>query len=149
MYAGVGVAPAAKEVITRGVADWTRALLLHIKQQFMRYSKERIKQVLQQRAELERTSVVQEFKDLNDDDLRATYIMMKQFKIGRWARGANIQKLDADQFDFEQKQLEKMGIQPNMAGALQMGGFQGALEAPVVEQGSAYDVNQLAAGDDY
>jgi hypothetical protein len=97
------------------VGDWTRGLMKHAKQQFVRYSKDRIRQILQQRRELERTTIVEEFTALDDDDLRRAFIMTKNLKIGRWARGANIRTLDADQFEFEQQQLVKMGItDPNV-----------------------------------
>jgi hypothetical protein len=97
------------------MGDWTRGLMKHARQQFVRYSKDRIRQILQQRRELERTTIVEEFTALDDDDLRRAFIMTKNLKIGRWARGANIRTLDADQFEFEQQQLVKMGItNPNV-----------------------------------
>jgi len=154
MYAAVP-SPADREKSVRDVANWTRALMFHVKQQFVRYSKDRIAQVLQQRAELERTSVVQEFSAITDPDMRAAYIATKQLKIGRWARGANIRKLDPDQFDFETEQRHKMGIvdapvdpvllEGAAVAAGQDFGFADLGGAP--EDG--YDANQAAAGDDY
>ena len=76
----------------------------------MRYSEEEIKRTLQQKAELERTSVVMEFKDIKDDDERAAQLQLKRMKIGRWAVGENIKKLDPDIYDFETEQRHKMGI---------------------------------------
>jgi hypothetical protein len=123
-----------KAYTVRSIGDWTRGLMKHAKQQFVRYSKERIRQILQQRRELERTTIVEEFAALDDDDLRRAFIQTKNLKIGRWARGANIRTLDADQFEFEQQQLVKMGItNPNVelitvAGAEQQEGVEGGEE---------------------
>ena len=91
------------------VANWTRALMLHAKQQFVKYSKEEIALKLQQRAELERTSIVEEFGSGQDDDTRAAELLMKTFRIGRWAMGQNIQKYDPDMYEFESQQRERMG----------------------------------------
>jgi hypothetical protein len=139
-----------------GVADWTRGLMLHVKQQFMRYSKETIKRILQDRAGLERDTIVEEFQSIKDDDIRAAELLKKQFRIGRWAGGANLQKYDADTFEFESEQRKRMGIvdppvdpillagQAQAGAAVQDYGF-GTLAAP--EDG--YDVGQGADGDDY
>ena len=99
-----------RQTAANSVANWTRALMQHIKDQYLRYSEEEIKRVLQQKAELERTSVVMEFKDIKDDDERAAQLQLKRMKIGRWAVGENIKKLDPDIYDFETEQRHKMGI---------------------------------------
>ncbi len=150
MYTNQNVAVAG------AVADWTRALMYHVKQQFVRFSRENIKRVLQERSELERTSVVEEFDTLRnlDKDQYDAERLKKQLRIGRWSRGANIQSLDADTFEFENEQRFKMGVVDApvdpvlMEGATttaQDYGF-GALDtAP--EDG--YAVNQGADGDDY
>jgi hypothetical protein len=109
MYDGVAQ-PAQREKISAEVSDWTRALMFHVKNQYVKYSKERIRQILQQRAELERTSVVEEFENIKDDDQRAATLLQKKFGIGRWAMGKNIQKLDPDRFEFENEQRRRMGI---------------------------------------
>lgn len=109
MYDGIVVA-ADREAIASAMANWTRALLLHVKQQALKYSKETIRQILQQRAELERTSVVKEFEEIRDDDLRAAELIKKNFRIGRWGVGKNLQKYDADLFEFESEQRVRMGI---------------------------------------
>lgn len=156
MYANV----AGQSMTTAAaVADWTRALMFHVKQQFVRFSRENIKRVLQERAELERTSVVEEFDSLRslDKDQYDAERLKKQLRIGRWSRGANIQALDADTFEFENEQRFKMGVVEApvdpvlLEGATTAGtgaqdyGF-GALDtAP--EDG--YAVNQGADGDDY
>jgi hypothetical protein len=93
------------------VSNWTRALLLHVKQQFIRFSKEEIKQVLQQRAELERTSIVEELGGIKDEDLRAAALIQKQLRIGRWGIAAKgFGKFDEDLFEFERAQRERMGV---------------------------------------
>jgi hypothetical protein len=84
--------------------------MIHVKQQYMKYSKEKIRQILQERSELERTSVVKEFEDIKDDDQRAAELLKKQMGIGRWAGGKNLQKYDADRFEFESEQRLRMGI---------------------------------------
>jgi hypothetical protein len=110
MYASV-VTNTKVDATTTGMRMWTRHLMAyHVKQQYLRFSAEEIKRVLQERAEAERTSIVEEFDSIKDDDERAAVLFMKQFKIGRWGRGENIQKLDADQFEFETEQRRKMGI---------------------------------------
>ena len=84
--------------------------MLHAKVQVFKFSKDRIKQILQQRAELERTSVVKEFEDMKDDDQRAAELMKKAFGIGRWSMGKNLQKYNSDLFEFESEQRLRMGI---------------------------------------
>ena len=110
----------------------------HVQMQFIKYSKEEVRRILQQRSELERTSVVEEFATIKDDDLRAAELIKKQFRIGRWGVGKNLQKYDADLFEFEHAQRIRMGV-----------GAEGqALPAPV-EQEAGYAVEQGAEGDDY
>ena len=109
LYEDVTVA-AERETCAAAIADWTRALMLHAKAQVFKFSKERIKQILQQRAELERTSVVKEFEDMKDDDQRAAELMKKAFGIGRWSMGKNLQKYNSDLFEFESEQRLRMGI---------------------------------------
>jgi hypothetical protein len=147
---------ADRETTAGVVANWTRILMLHAKQQFVKYSDERIRQILQQQTEMERTSIVQEFADIRDDDQRAAEITKKQFRIGRWARGANLTKLDADRFDEEIEQRRAMGIVDAPVDPLLLApavAAQGATDfgfrtgAP--EEGSAYDVDQAADGDNY
>jgi len=136
------------------VADWTRALMFHVKQQFMRFSKETIKRILQDRAGLERDTIVEEFESIKDDDVRAAELLKKQFRIGRWAGGANLQKYDADTFEFESEQRKRMGIVDapvdpilleGAAPAANAYGFGDLAAGP--EDG--YDVGQGADGDDY
>ena len=103
-------AAAVREQVATTLSDWTRALMLHAKQQVFKYSKEQIQQILQQRAELERTSVVKEFEDIKDEDQRAAELIKKSFRIGRWGVGKNLQKYNADLFEFESEQRARMGI---------------------------------------
>jgi hypothetical protein len=103
-------AAADREAIASAIADWTRGLMLHAKAQVFKYSKERITQILQQRAELERTSVVKEIEDIKDDDQRAAELIKKAFSIGRWSMGKNLQKYNSDLFEFESEQRLRMGI---------------------------------------
>ena len=110
----------------------------HVQMQFIKYSKEEVRRILQQRSELERTSVVEEFATIKDDDLRAAELIKKQFRIGRWGVGKNLQKYDADLFEFEHAQRIRMGVGPEGQ----------ALPAPV-EQEAGYAVEQGAEGDDY
>jgi len=148
-------APSERESVATGIADWTRSLMFHVKQQFSRFTKDTIKRVLQNRAQLERETIVKEFEDLQDDDLRAAEMIKKNLRMGRWAQGANIRTLDADQFDFESEQRHRMGIVDAPVDPILL---EGAAGAPGVEdfglgdnqeEGSAYDTNQAAAGDDY
>jgi len=138
------------------VANWTRGLMLHVKQQFMRYSKETIKRILQDRAGLERDTIVEEFQSIKDDDIRAAELMKKQFRIGRWAGGANLQKYDADTFEFESEQRKRMGIVDPPVDPILLAGQ--AAPAPANDYGfgalaaepeDGYDMDQGAAGDDY
>ena len=123
--------------------------MFHVKQQFVRYSKETIKRILQDRAGLERDTIVEEFESIKDDDVRAAELLKKQFRIGRWAGGANLQKYDADTFEFENEQRKRMGIMdklveqivPEVANAFGFGADAGPEEG--------YDVAQGADGDDY
>jgi hypothetical protein len=103
-------AAAVREQVATAISDWTRALMLHAKQQVFKYSKEQIQKILQQRAELERTSVVKEFEDIKDEDQRAAELIKKSFRIGRWGVGKNLQKYDAGLFEFESEQRARMGI---------------------------------------
>jgi hypothetical protein len=108
MYAGLEAADA--EPTATNVAEWTTTLMIHSGRQFIKYSDDQIRTMLQKRAELERTSIVQEFDSINDPDERAAALLLKQFRIGRWARGQNIQSLDADTYEFETEQRHRMGI---------------------------------------
>jgi hypothetical protein len=92
------------------LSNWTRGLMLHVKHQYIKYSKEEISLKLQQRAEMERTSIVEEFGSSQDDDSRVAALLMKTFKIGRWAVGKNIQKYDPEMFEFENEQRARMGV---------------------------------------
>ena len=147
--------PAERVGAAAEAANWTRALMLHVRQQFIKYSKERIRQILQQRAELERTSVVEEFAAIKDDDERAAEQLKKQMRIGRWAVGKDIQKLDPDRYEFETEQRRRMGIvdppvDPILVGTAAPAGPEDyglGLDSGVAEAG--YDVDQGAAGDDY
>jgi hypothetical protein len=142
MYATVA-SPADRETIASEVANWTRALMLHVKQQYIRYSKETIKRILQDRAGLERDTIVEEFESIKDDDLRAAELLKKQFRIGRWAGGANLQKYDADVFEFESEQRKRMGIVETRPPVEDFGlALAGGPE-------DGYDVAQGAEGDDY
>lgn len=107
------------------VANWTRALMVHVKYQYVKYSKEEIALRLQQRAELERTSIVEEFGSAQDDDTRAAELLMKSFRIGRWAVGKNIQKYDPDMYEFESEQRARMGaadppVDPTLAPVMEV-----------------------------
>jgi hypothetical protein len=151
------VTPAERENTVRRVGEWTSALLKHVKQQFVRYSKDRIRQILQQRAELERTSVVEEFEAIKDDDQRAAELIKKQLRIGRWGVGGQSwNKYDPDTFEFENEQRKRMGIvdlpvDPILIGPAAAGaGHQDyglALIAGPPEEG--FDMNQAADGDEY
>jgi hypothetical protein len=91
------------------MANWSRELMLHVKKQYVRYSKDRIQQVLQQIADLDRESIVKEFRDSKDNDLLGAMLFMKQQGIGRWGIQATTKKYDADLFEFEATQREAQG----------------------------------------
>jgi len=140
-------------------ANWTRGLMLHIKKHYIRYSKDRIQQVLQQIADLDRESIVKEFRDSNDDDLLGAMIFMKQQGIGRWAVQATTKKYDAELFEFEATQREAQGrgaappVDPaglvegeqEGAGAAAIINDFGVMAGPAVEDG--YNVAQQADDD--
>jgi hypothetical protein len=149
LYATIA-SPAERESVSAEIANWTRALMFHAKQQYIRYSKETIKRILQDRAGLERDTIVEEFESIKDDDLRAAELLKKQFRIGRWAGGANLQKYDADTFEFENEQRKRMGIiDPPVEPIVVDVRLQdyGLALAGGPEEG--YDVGQGADGDDY
>jgi hypothetical protein len=107
------------------LSSWTRELMLHVKKHYIRYSKDRIQQILQQVADLDRESIVKEFRDLNDDDQLGAMIFMKQQGIGRWAVQATTKKYDGDLFEFEATQREAQGrgaeapVDPGAGGGVQ------------------------------
>jgi hypothetical protein len=151
-----GTLPSAvHEATAVGIADWTNALLVHVKQQFARYSHERVKQILQERAGLERDSIVEELGGIKDDDERAAALAQKNLGIGRWARGKNIKALDADTVEFEIEQRHRMGIIDAPAEAILLEGAPrpgqsrfgfGALDDGAAEAG--YDMGDGAAEDE-
>lgn len=138
------------------MANWSRQLMIHAKKHYIRYSKDRIQQVLQQIADLDRESIVREFRDSNDDDRLGAMMFMKQQGIGRWAVQATTKKYDADLFEFEAKQREAQGrgaappVDPlelgdgDAAAAVVVNDF-GAMAGPAVEDG--YNVAQQADDD--
>jgi hypothetical protein len=104
-----------------------------------------VRRILQQRAELERTSVVEEFESIKDDDLRAAELIKKQFRIGRWGVGKNLQKYDADLFEFENAQRIRMGVTDLQVAP-------DGVVPPIpeaVQQEAGYDMDQGAEGDNY
>ena len=142
--------------VAASLAKWTTGLMLHVKQQFIRFSKEEVRQLLQRRAELERTSIVDEFTALEGDpDMKRVFSIQKQLRIGRWGQGANIQKLDADLFEAESQQRLAMRIiappvQPiDVTGTQQAPGTVvfGALQEDGGEEG--VDLDYAADGDNY
>ena len=154
IYAEV-TSPGERETTISDVADWTRALMFHVKQQYMKYSKESIKRILQERANLERDTIVEEFKSIKDDDVRAAELIKKQFRIGRWGQGANLQKYDADTFEFENEQRKRMGIVDApvdpilLEGAAQPVANDFGFGALAAAPEDGYDVDQAADGDNY
>jgi hypothetical protein len=155
MYREVA-APADREATVAGMANWTRALMFgHVKQQFMRYSNEEIKRIMQQRSELERTSVVEEFQAIKDDDQRAAELIKKQLRIGRWGTAAKgFGKYDPDLFEFENEQRHRMGIvEAPVDPVLLIGAAAPAAEDFGLGGGGGpeegYEVDQGADGDNY
>jgi hypothetical protein len=147
MYEGPA-SVATRETTAGLVAEWTRALMVHVKQQFVRYSESQIRQTLQQRAEVERTAVVNEILGQADDDLRAAEFLKKTFRIGRWALGQNLRAYNADLLDAEVEQRRAQGIvETAIDPVLLESQLLAATMAATVEDG--YDVDQGAAGDDY
>ena len=145
-----------RTVAAASIADWTRALMIHASRVYTKYSKDKVQQMLQQRAEMDRTSIVNEIGGIKDDDERAAVIMQKNFKMGRWARGENIRKLDADTFEFETEQRRRMGIVDAPVDPLVLEGARQAAGPEDYGLGGAggmpedgYDTFQGAAGDDY
>jgi len=155
MYQTVA-SPTDREATVARMSAWTRGLMTHAKQQFVKFSKETIKRILQDRAGLERDTIVEEFESIKDDDVRAAELLKKQFRIGRWGQGANLQKYDADTFEFENEQRKRMGIvdppvDPILLGAaaLPQGQQDYGFALGTGEPEDGYDVGQGADGDDY
>jgi len=96
--------------IASEVAGWIRVLMTaHVKHQFLKFSDEHVKQMMQQRAELERTSIVQEFESLTDES-RSAMLTMKQLGIGRWNTKSTSRKYDSTLIEFEEAQRQRMGV---------------------------------------
>jgi hypothetical protein len=157
MYEDIAAA-ASRDTAVVQTSNWTRTLMFHVKQQFVRFTKERIKQILQQRAELERTSIVQEFESIRDDDERGAALQMMNMRIGRWGKGGNIRDYDAGQLEFEIEQRRRMGVvDPTVEQIALEGSGAGAAAAAgdygfgldTGEPGSAYDVDFAADGDNH
>jgi hypothetical protein len=155
MYAELTTA-GERETVAAELANWTRGLMFHVKQQFVRFSDDQIQRVLQQRSALERASIVKEFEDVKDEDEQAAMRMTKMLGIGRWAVGSkNLRKYDPEVMEFEAEQRLRMGVvetavetvQLEGAGADAGGDAFGFALAGGPEDG--YDVDQGAAGDDY
>jgi hypothetical protein len=133
---------------TAEIVACTRGLTAHVKHQFVRYSKETIKRILQDRASLERDTIVKEFENIKDDDVRAAELMKKQFRIGRWAGGANLQQYNTDTFEFEQEQRTRMGIVDAPFEPVAAAVAVAAIDAADMPE-DGYDVDQGADGDNY
>ena len=102
----------SRTTIAHTMAVWARRLMsVHAKQQFTRLSVEEIQRTLQQRSEMERTSVVMEFDRLNDDDLREAERHKMRFRMGRWAIAAGgFGGYNAELMEFEEGQRGMMGV---------------------------------------
>jgi hypothetical protein len=156
MYRDVA-APATRLSTAAATANWTRGLMFHYRQQYSRLEQENIAKILQQRAELERTSVVEEFKAIKDDDERAAELMKKRLRIGRWGLAAKgFREYDADMFEFENEQRQRMGIVDPPVDPILLAGAAPAAAAQDYGLGGAggapeagYDGDQGADGDDY
>ena len=162
MYATIPSGPERAATVEE-IRAWTLALMDykkgpkdvghrrgHVQEQFVKYSREAIQRILQQRAELERTSVVEEFENIKDDDLRAAELIKKNFRIGRWGVGKNLQKYDADLFEFENEQRKRMGIMDAPVAPEGEGAAAPVPEGQVfIEPEAGYSAEQGADGDDY
>jgi len=161
MYSA-GLVSAEREAIVADVRGWTLALMDykrgsddvghkrgHVQKQYLKFSTEEIKRVLQQRAELERTSVVEEFENIKDDDLRAAELIKKQFRIGRWNVGKNLQKYDPELFEFEHEQRRRMGVLMEGDAPGLAPGAPGSVPNLQLQQEDGYSVEQGADGDNY
>jgi hypothetical protein len=146
---------AERDTVATELANWTRGLMFHVKQQFIRFSDEQIRTILQQRSALERASIVKEFEDTKDEDEQAAMRMTKILGIGRWAIGAkNLRKYDPEILEHEEAQRLRMGV---VETAVEMVQLEGAGAPGGEDFGFAlaggpedgYDVNQAADGDDY
>jgi hypothetical protein len=152
MYGELATA-AERDTVAAELANWTRGLMFHVKQQFIRFSDEQIRQVLQQRSALERASIVKEFEDVKDEDEQAAMRMTKILGIGRWAIGAkNLRKYDPEILEHEEAQRARMGIVETAVEVVRLEGAGAAEDFGFALAGGpedGYDVNQAAAGDDY
>jgi len=155
MYADIGN-PSDRSIVSRYMSDYTRALMFHAKQQFVKYSKETIKHILQERAMEDRENIVRVFEEIEDEEERAAEIVKKRLKKGRWAMGVDIRTLDENLFDFETEQRHRMGIVEAPVDPILLEGAGGpAVEDYglggifTYEEGSSYDFNQGEAGADY
>lgn len=144
LYAGVSK---DKQKVMKGIALWTQSLMIHAKQQFIRYSEETVKRVLQDRAALERATIVAEFDNIKDDDQRASSLLLKQKGIGRWGQGQNLQTYNPDTFEFERSQRIRMGLDGTINAGQQAQIVIGQEVNTAPEDG--YDANQAEDGADY
>lgn len=94
--------------------NWTQATLLEGKRQFNLFglTAEEIQMAILDAKEKEKNSVIQEFDDEKDPDLKAIARIQKNLKIGRWAIGTskNMSSYNAEFQDFLQEQRDRMGI---------------------------------------
>lgn len=152
MYAELASA-AERDTVAAELSNWTRGLMFHVRQQFIRFSDDQIRQVLQQRSALERASIVKEFEDVKDEDEQAAMRMTKILGIGRWAIGAkNLRKYDPEILEHEEAQRARMGIVETAVEVVRLEGAGAAEDFGFALAGGpedGYDVNQAAAGDDY
>lgn len=131
----------------KSVRKWIVGLLIHMRTQTIRFSKEEIKKKLQDRASLERDTIVAEFANITDSDMKRIEIIKKQMKMGRWAVGESVRGYDSAQFDHDAQQREHMGIGGMGGGLGGLDGLDGLGGGGEPEEG--FDVNQAADGDDY
>ena len=97
--------------------NWTHATFLEAKRQFNLFglTAEEIQMAILDAREKEKNSVIKEFDDEKDPDMKAIALIQKNLKIGRWAIGTskNLSSYNAEFQDFLQEQRDRMGIADN------------------------------------
>ena len=93
---------------------WTQTTFLEAQRQFNLFglTAEEIQIAILDAREKEKNSVIKEFDDEKDPDMKAIALIQKNLKIGRWAIGTskNLSSYNAEFYDFLQEQRDRMGI---------------------------------------
>jgi hypothetical protein len=121
---------------SRGPQQILDVCLGKLQEEGLKFTPEKIREVINQRAEIEKKAIIRKLDKLTPEEKRAE-LTMKRLGLGDWAVGGTkaIYKYDAEQYERERVQRIDMGF-----GETVMGGGQG--------QEEGYNFQQIEA-DDY